>query len=95
MPEERVIKAVYQLCIRRRPDEKYNFVFLYEMSDGGLSYYEDALTFDEAQAYFIKKEWPLTLPEETGQTIQLVKNRRYIGQIKPIERSLPDEPNHQ
>lgn len=87
---DRQIRAVHQLCIRRLDDDKYNFVFIYEMTDGGLTYQEYELDTGQAQAYFAKHNWPMALPDENGRTIQVVRNGQFVGNYKIKERSLPD-----
>lgn len=80
------IKSIYQLCIRRLSAEKYNFAFIYEMTGGGMTFQEFELTYDQARAYFEKHEWPLTLPEIDGKTIQIIRNGWLVGQ-----RQRPDK----
>jgi hypothetical protein len=93
--DTRKIKSIHQLCIRRLSDDKYNFVFIYEMSDGGYSFQEYELDSGQARSYFLKHEWPLVLPEENGRTITAVRNGKFVGhylaQARAKERSMPDE----
>jgi hypothetical protein len=88
---DRQIRAIHQLCIRRLGDDKFNFVFIYEMDDNSLAYQEYELNLEQARAYFAKKEWTMVLPDETGRTIQVVRNGQFVGHYQIKERSLPDE----
>jgi hypothetical protein len=83
------IRSIYQLCIRRLPQSRYNFAFVYEMTGGGLSFQEYELTYDQARAYFAKHGWPLTLPEIEGKTVQIIRNGWLVGQRQNQERGLP------
>ena len=77
---ESKVKSIYQLCIRRRSAEKFNFAFVYEMTGGGMTFQEFELTYDQARAYFNKHDWPLVLPEIEGKTIQIIRNGWLVGQ---------------
>ena len=88
---DRPIRSVLQLCIRRLEDDQFNFVFIYERTDGGCTFQEYELNFEQARAYYTKKGWPLVLPDETGKTMMIVRNGQFVGNYQVKERSLPDE----
>lgn len=97
--DDNQIKSIYQLCIRRLSEEKFNFAFVYEMAGGGMLFSEYELTHDQARAYFKKHGWPLNLPEIEGKTIQIIKNgwlirqRQWPNQVKKEVSQCQSEKN--